>query len=184
MVIISHKHKFIYIKTYKTASTSIQIYLGKFCGDQDVLTPIEPVTSEIGRLYNETVKNFKGFYSHIGAKEIQKLVGYDIWNHYFKFTFERNPWDRAVSFYHFYKKTKDLSVSFEEWIQDWIKSKKRVSNYDLYTIKGKVAVDYIGKYENLELDLRYVLDKLKLPFEDLPKEKSGYRRNNMEYRSF
>lgn len=184
MVIISHKHKFIYIKTYKTASTSIQIYLGRFCGEKDVLTPIEPVTSEIGRRYNESVRNYKGFYSHMSAKEIQVLVKNDVWENYFKFTFERNPWDKAVSFYHFYKKTRDLSDSFEEWIQKWIRRKKGVSNYDLYTIKNKVVVDYIGKYETIENDLKYVLNKLNLPIEELPREKSKFRLGEKDYSSY
>jgi hypothetical protein len=37
-VIISHKHRFIYIKTRKTASTSLEIALSAFCGPDDILT--------------------------------------------------------------------------------------------------------------------------------------------------
>lgn len=184
MVIVSYKHKFIYIKTYKTASTSIQILLGKYCGENDVLTPIEPVTTEVGRLYNKLAKNYEGFYSHMGAEEIQKRVGKDIWNQYFKFTFERNPWDKAVSFYHFFRKTKGLNISFDKWIQEWIKGKTRVSNYNLYTIKGKIAVDFIGKYENLKSDLNFVLNKLELQFDELPREKAGYRNDSKNYKSY
>ncbi len=39
-MIISHKHKFIFIKTRKTAGTSIEIFLSQFCGKNDILTPI------------------------------------------------------------------------------------------------------------------------------------------------
>ncbi|NEP81684.1 MAG: hypothetical protein F6K39_28100 [Okeania sp. SIO3B3] len=39
-MIISHKDKLIFLKIIKTAVTSIEISLSRFCGDDDVITLI------------------------------------------------------------------------------------------------------------------------------------------------
>ena len=39
-MIVSHAHKFIFIKTKKTAGTSLEIALSKYCGAEDVLAPL------------------------------------------------------------------------------------------------------------------------------------------------
>lgn len=38
-VIVSHEHKFIFMKTRKTASTSVEIALSRVCGERDIITP-------------------------------------------------------------------------------------------------------------------------------------------------
>ena len=48
-MIISHKHKFIFIKTHKTAGTSLEIALSKYCGEEDVITPISDKDEQIRR---------------------------------------------------------------------------------------------------------------------------------------
>ena len=43
-MIISHRHRFIFLKTIKTAGTSIEIALSKHCGPKDTITAF--LTSE------------------------------------------------------------------------------------------------------------------------------------------
>jgi hypothetical protein len=38
-MVISHRHRFIFVKTARTAGTSIEIFLSTHCGAGDVLTP-------------------------------------------------------------------------------------------------------------------------------------------------
>ena len=50
---ISHKYNFIFIKTLKTAGTSLEIYLSQMCGNGDIVTPIEP-SEIVNRLVQPT----------------------------------------------------------------------------------------------------------------------------------
>ncbi len=51
-MILSHKHRFIFLKTRKTAGTSIEIALSKFCDNNDIITRIteqdEVLRSKLG----------------------------------------------------------------------------------------------------------------------------------------
>jgi hypothetical protein len=92
-MIISHKYRFIFIKTYKTAGTSLEVYLSHFCSDDDVFTEIFPPVSD------HRPRNAESFYNHMPAFEVRRRVGEAVWNSYFKFCIERNPWDKVLSFY-------------------------------------------------------------------------------------
>ena len=51
-MIISHKHKFIFIKTFKVSGTSMEIALSRYTGKKDILTPLN-LEDEIKR-YKKT----------------------------------------------------------------------------------------------------------------------------------
>ena len=128
-MIISHKYKFIFIKTNKTAGTSIEIALAKFCGKDDIITPNDPKDEVIRKQLNypgpqnyaapfyeyrfrslyrliQRQKKKPRFYHHISAAEIKSLVDERVWKDYYKFCFERNPWDRIISLYYWRSKSK------------------------------------------------------------------------------
>ena len=39
-MIVSHEHRFIFLKTKKTAGTSLELALSQLCGPDDVITPV------------------------------------------------------------------------------------------------------------------------------------------------
>src|SRR4051812_7001975 len=120
-MIISHKYKFIFIKTKKTAGTSIEIALSKYLDKGDIITKINEEDMREGLGYpgpqnyrvpywKYTFEDLKRllfqrqlcvFYNHAPATYIRKYIGEKVWNSYYKFCFERNPWDKTVSSYFF-----------------------------------------------------------------------------------
>ena len=41
-MIVSHRYRFIFLKTNKTAGASIEIALSRFCDSEDIITPLLP----------------------------------------------------------------------------------------------------------------------------------------------
>ena len=179
-MIISHEHKFIFLKTKKTAGTAIEAALSELCGPRDVITPyreeseqdrkglppqnyridhpLKPRRPLLRRLlmrperyYHQSV----GYYEHMPASRVRDYVGEEVWRSYFKFAFDRNPWDRQVSWYLYKTKSRRVRPSFERFMG----SRRRafVSNYAIYSIDGALAVDFVGRYESLEEDLNKAL---------------------------
>ena len=180
-MILSHKHKFIYIKTYKTASTSIETALSHILGEQDVITPASeelqhhrfearqaqnyrldhpavPRRPLLKRLLRRPERYYHpsvGYYEHMPAWRVKTYVGDRVWGDYYKFSFERNPWDRQVSFFHYKNKNRTTPFSFEKFLER--PKNSYVENFDLYSIDDEVAMDFVGKYENLEEDFRKII---------------------------
>jgi len=204
-MILSHQYQFIFIKTRKTAGTSIEIALSKFCGEKDIITPISPADEEkrkelgyrgpqnyLAPFTGYSIKDAakwalhgkkkKRFYNHIPASEIRKLVGDPIWDKYYKFCFERNPWERIISTYFWRYKTEDRP-SISDFIQTELDNPLRKSNLDLMMIEGQIAVDRVCRYENLTRELEEISAILKLPeVPQLPQAKVSFRKDKRSYR--
>lgn len=206
-MIVSHQHRFIFIKTNKTGSTSIEAAISQFCGPEDIITPFRedneafrqdrrpqnyriehplkpqrPLWRKLLRRPERYYHHSVGYYEHMPAWRIRAYVGEEIWRSYFKFTFERNPWDRQVSWYFYKTKSKRRPPSFDRFMRD--RPHAYVDNFQLYTIEGAVAVDFIGRFERLEEDLARALSTLKIPRKvTLPRTNvNRLRDSNRDYR--
>lgn len=114
-MIISHRYKFIFIKTLKTAGTSIEIFLGKICGDDDIITTIYPKECQhVPRNYMKDNRRIR-FYNHMPAHAIEAEILEEVWDEYYKFCFERNPWDKTLSHYHMLNYRSGYKLSFDDY---------------------------------------------------------------------
>lgn len=59
-MICSHERGFIFIKTRKTASTSIEIGLSELCGPDDIVTPVSPEDEIFRRRLGFEPRNYSG----------------------------------------------------------------------------------------------------------------------------
>lgn len=205
-MIASYTNDFIFIKTRKTASTSAEIVLSSWCSADDICTPItledEIIRHSYGgramncsfdsseeRAYQQAIEMMNPekmvaaaqrlqktlqFWNHMSGVEVQqRLPGF--WNRAFKFCVERHPYEKVVSLAYFLAKEedhKDFSRKLDETIEAGL-----YRNYDLYTRDGRVIVDRLVQYSELDSFMRELAARVQRVPVSLPRAKSRFRRD-------
>jgi hypothetical protein len=59
-MILSHRHRFVFIKGVKVAGTSVEIALSQVCGPEDIVTPITPVDEQLRLGTSGEPRNYAG----------------------------------------------------------------------------------------------------------------------------
>ncbi len=196
-MIISHKHRFIFLKTRKVGGSSVELALSAFCDEDDILTPVAeedqradtvgarnyrlpfkqwPMAGKIRRLIGSRITPRRsGYYDHISATEVRTFAGNEIFDGYFKFSIERNPWDRQVSQYFWETKDCGERPSFSDYLHGKWKH-KLIPNWSIYTIDDQICVDHMVQYADLSAGLGEALKKVGIEDEiALPSAKAGVR---------
>ena len=188
-MIVSHEHKFIYIKNRKVAGSTVELALAQYCGERDIIT-VDPCKVPIARNYDQpysllkqiisiphpvevvrTVRDWRkrsAFYTHIDARSVRAKLGKTVWDSYFKFCFERNPWDKCVSFFYWQNRRHlqdvdaDPCRSFKDYMRsDTLFSDRHFpSDWRRYAVKGSVIVDFVGQYNSLHDDMQKVFSEI------------------------
>src|SRR4029079_2208858 len=182
----------IFVKTRKTAGTSIEVFLARHLGPDAVITPVFPSVAghrpqhhadwstplpEMLRQRSlrpalSDLRRRRTYFNHIPAERICERVGRRVWDSYFKFCFERDPWDKLVSGY-YYRLWEDPEMSFA----DFVLTQPLPTDFGLYSIDGEVTMDFVGRLDELTAALGSVLDRIGIDAPaELTREKSGVRR--------
>ena len=166
-MLLSNEHKFFFMHIPKTGGTSIRNAL-----NQLIQAPQPYTEKDMER-------------KHMSAFLLRDKI-YD-WDNLWKFTFIRNPYDRMVSYYTFYRMPRKvpylhstrkaaIEMSFPEWVR-WLKQKEfvrlgdhpprkipmwRRPQVDFIYNNGIKLVDHICRYETLQDDYNYIANTLKL----------------------
>ena len=191
-MIISHRHKFIFMHLGRTGGRSLTMALASHCGPDDVISTVNGLEGQ----------NEAGFRRHAGAREIRRKVGDKIWNEYFTFTIERNPWDKILSRYwvyaghdnkkaykKIYEKITGAPLTFSQWFAMKVWQGRLLGlghirfprHYACYVEDGAQVVDFIGRFERREEHLALLSQRLGLAIDTSVWIGSRSRKNRAPY---
>ena len=177
-MIISHKYKFIFIKTRKTAGSSIEKFL---------LENLKGTSYIFGGMPPENMPpvGIEGGHEHVGWKFIKDKFPKE-WKTYYKFTIERNSWDKVVSLFYYIKSVKPKKV--KHGFEAFVKSNSKLcfkDDWSLYTDNDKIIVDDIIMHDSINSGMYTVCKKIGLQYNNELDNKirlKGDLRDNTDYK--
>lgn len=127
---------------------------------------------------------------HMTAERWKKLIKGE-WKDRFVFTIVRNPYDRFVSAYYYFKEMRELGLkSVNEFLKKTdLKEFAGLSPRNEFIVRPqvdfiyskigyygdeKLLVDYIGRYEQLKTAWGTICDTLNIPYKELTCERASY----------
>lgn len=182
-MIASYSCNLIFLKTRKTAGTSVEIVLSTWCSQKDVVTPFVVAADEDTRrrLGGQPANYERGWFrppfrNHDAAVDVKRRLP-GLWNSAFKFAVERHPYERVVSraYWWLHLRGGDPQTDFGESLEQAL-SAHDISNRPIYCIDDKVAVDEVILYDDLWPRMAEIAAKFgrTLPAEQ-PRAKGSYR---------
>ncbi len=183
-MIISHKHKYIFVAIPKTGTHAIRFALREFLGEND----LEQVGLFVQRRFPfKQTAHIK--HGHIKCKEIKEVLGSGVWQDYFKFSFVRNPWDRYISYCFFmHRNNREFLSDPYKYLQMTIDDTTHhdrihfIAQHEfIYDDVGNPMVDYVGRYEDLQNSYKFICKEIGIPYRDLVKVNSS---KHLPYRQY
>ncbi len=163
-MIISYRHRFIFVHIYKTAGNSIRKALEPHAYKPGSLRPSNWSTwlTTPPRLILRQPPP-----KHIGAADLRDLLPPGLFEDFFTFAFVRNPWSWQVSLYHYLLKHREEPGNafvtdfrdFDEYIR-WRADHAVCQSTFLCDREGKVIVDFVGKVENIGEDFATICRRI------------------------
>ena len=166
---INHEYKFIFVHINKTGGTSIEKMFESDADEKNIPRKHAPI-------------------AYYRRKYPLKYLTY------YKFGFVRNPWDWLVSRYHWSRDKQQLfGYDFEEMMNrmdrgialaddaPWMEEEALLPQFSRLSIRGKLAVDFVGRFEHLQADFETICARIGRPPEELPHVFASGRAGYVDY---
>jgi chondroitin 4-sulfotransferase 11 len=166
---IDHKNKFIFIHIPKTGGSSIEsIFYPSIITKTGICKDIPNKHYTLDSLLKNEEINLGNFFS---------------------FSFIRNPWDKVLSHYlFFFKGGFDHHGSFFNFVKYYCdtdhkgwKNNDFLPQFDYLSLDDSLAINFIGKFENLQEDFDEVCDRIGISRKQLPITNKTERKHYAEY---
>lgn len=164
-MLISHRHKFAFVHVPKTGGSSVAYALWSFA-DHTGKYWANRWLSKVGIHVNHYAPyRQRKFRPHTPADDLRRNLPAGVFESLFTFAFVRNPWDLLVSYYHFLRdadgharhvshrrRRAALLPDFESYVRYEIGRGKISQTRMVADRRGRVIVDFLGRYESLHAD--------------------------------
>lgn len=165
-MLISKRHKFIFVHIPKNAGTSFTKSLLPYTEDRWKLV----LNKILAKVHLPKIRAWdpKRFVAHLTAQEMIDLFGEEQYKLCFSFAVVRNPWDSQVSLYSYVLKTphhyqheiiKGLGT-FDNYIRWRCNNYVRFQKDYIYSSQGELLVDYVARFETLAHDFAKICARI------------------------
>ena len=199
MTLVSHDHRFIFLKTRKTAGTATEMALEPFCTPPGH-TPrhtTDTLISDHGivgaRVVGQQLDHGK-WYAHQPAAKVRKALGRKRFDSYTKLTVLRNPFDKVVSWFHWRRDASGKTLAqetpaqtiraFNQFVRQAGRSgtlaRFAEADWKVCSIGDELVIDWVLRTETMQHDLAYFAQCRGLDFSRLhvPKPKTAARKKD------
>ena len=188
---LSHKYKLLFLRTPKTASSSLSDFFIRNIDDPDAIYTEVEDSKLPGTLSEDIVSKYRPYaFYHFTLDQLiaEGVITEEQAREYNCFALLRDPIERAKSFYYFYKKFKapNRPASLDEykaWTRNGVylnEPNSAIRQTDLLKIKGQPVGRY-WLYEDLEKELFDLMYGLKIEVKyPLPRHKTDSRKSRKD----